>query len=374
MLNALHRFFIPALAPAMFNIGTIACALMLVPLAPRFGVSPIIAIAVGTLVGGAGQILLQWPGLHREGFRYEPSFDLSDEGVREIARLMGPGVAGLAAVQINLFVNSWLATSLGTGAVSWLDYAFRLMYMPIGLFGISIATAALPGISGHAALNDSEGVRNSVSAGLRLMLMLNIPATAGLVALATPIVTLIYEHGRFTHADTIATAGALICYAPGLVGYSAVKLVSPAFYALGTSRAPVIASATSVGVNVLLNLVLVRILGHRGLALGTAVAALCNASILLWLLSRRLGASDSSRIVTALGKIALASGVMAAAAYESEHLLHFAFAGDRLAMQAVRVFGAIGIGLAVLAASAHVLRIREFTDGVRLVSSRLRQG
>ncbi len=188
MLNALHRFFVPALSPAMFNVGTIVCALLLVPLAARLGVAPIVAIAIGTLVGGAGQVLLQWPALHGEGFRYEPTLDLRDHGLRHIARSMGPGVAGLAAVQINLFVSSWLATRLGTGAVSWLDYAFRLMYIPIGLFGMSIATAGLPRISGHAALNDDAGVRRAVSSGLRMMLMLNVPATAGLLALAVPIV------------------------------------------------------------------------------------------------------------------------------------------------------------------------------------------
>lgn len=194
MLNALHRFFIPALSPAMFNVGTIVCALLFVPLAPRFGIEPIIAIAIGALVGGLGQVALQWPVLRREGFRYEPLLDVRDPWLRQIGRLMGPGVAGLAAVQINLFINTWLATGLGTGAVSWLDYAFRLMYMPIGLFGISIATAALPGISGHAVANDDEGVRRAVSSGLRMMLMLNIPATIGLLVLATPIVALIFEH------------------------------------------------------------------------------------------------------------------------------------------------------------------------------------
>src|SRR5205085_12128300 len=192
MLNALRRFFIPALSPAMFNIATILSAVTLVPLAPRLGVAPIIAIAIGTLVGGVGQVLLQWSVLHREGFRYEPTLDLRDNDLRRIGRLMGPGVAGLAAVQINLFINSWLATRLGTGAVSWLDYAFRLMYMPIGLFGISISTAALPGISAHAAANDDAGVRRAVSHGLRMMFMLNIPATAGLLVLATPIVRLIF--------------------------------------------------------------------------------------------------------------------------------------------------------------------------------------
>ena len=219
--------------------------------------------------------------------------------LREIGRLMGPGVAGLAAVQINLFVNSWLAAGLGTGAVSWLDYAFRLMYMPIGLFGISIATASLPTISGHAASRNDPGIRQALSSGLRMMLMLNVPATLGLLALATPIVRLIFERGRFTPADTAATAAALVCYAPGLMGYSAVKLVSPSYYAMGHSRIPVIASAASVAFNVALNLVLVRSLGHRGLALGTAAAALLNAGLLLVLLRSRLGGLEGRRLLVA---------------------------------------------------------------------------
>ena len=374
MLNAVHRFFIPALSSAMFNVGMIACALLFVPLARPLGITPIVAIAIGTLVGAAGQALLQWPALHREGFRYETTLDLHDEGLRQIGRLMAPGIAGLAGMQVNLFVNSWLATSLGTGAVSWLDYAFRLMYMPIGLFGVSIATAALPRISGHAALNDEAGVQRSVSSGLRMMLMLNVPATAGLLALATPIVTMIYERGRFTHADAVATAGALMCYAPGLIGYSVVKLVSPAFYALGTSRAPVLASGAGVIINIGLNLFLVRVLGHKGLALGTAIAALSNAAILLWLLHRRLGGIDGRRLATALSKIALASLVMAGAAYEAERVLHVPFGGAGLSMQAMRVFGAIGIGLAVLGGSAQLLRIREFTESLRLVTNRAKRG
>ena len=139
--------------------------------------------------------------------------------------------------------NSWLAAGLGTGAVSWLDYAFRLMYMPIGLFGVSIATASLPTISGHAADGNDPGIRRAVSSALRMMVMLNVPATIGLLVLATPIVRLIFERGRFTPDDTAATAVALMCYAPGLIGYSAVKLVSSSFYAMGNSRIPLIASA-----------------------------------------------------------------------------------------------------------------------------------
>jgi putative peptidoglycan lipid II flippase len=202
-----------------------------------------------------------------------------------------------------------------------------------------------------------------------MMLMLNIPATAGLLVLATPIVRLIYEHGRFTPIDTAATAAALAFYAPGLVGYSAVKLISPAFYALGNSRVPVLASGASVGVNVLLNVVLLRALGHRGLALGTALAALTNAGILLFLLRDRLRGIDGARVITTVAKISLASAMMAVAAHQTERALH-AVMGDSTLLQAVRVFTAIAVGLVVLAVSAQLLRIEEFTDSLRLLKFR----
>ena len=362
MLNARQHFFIPALSPAMFNIATITCTVIFVPLAPSLGVNPIVVIAFATLAGGLGQVLLQWPAARREGLRYEPTVDIQDPWLREIVRLMLPGVAGLAALQVNLFVNSWLAASLGTGAVSWLDYAFRLMYLPIGLFGISIATASLPSIAGHAARHDDPGVRRAISSGLRMMLMLNVPAMAGLIALAGPIVALIFQRGMFTAADTAATAAALACYAPGLVGYSAVKLISPAFYAMGDSRVPLIASGVSIVSNIALNLLLVRPFGHCGLALGTAIAALLNSGVLLWLARTKLGGLEGRRLSAALGKITIASLFMAFAAYQAERLLHVPFGGTAVLTQIIRVFGAIAAGLAVLAASAHFLRIDEFAQ------------
>ncbi|HMF60242.1 MAG TPA: murein biosynthesis integral membrane protein MurJ, partial [Vicinamibacterales bacterium] len=202
MLNSVRRFFIPALSPAMFNVATIACAFTVVPLMPYFGLPAIMGIAIGTLVGGVGQVLLQWPALRKEGFRYRPVLDFKDPALREVLRLMGPGTLGLAAVQINLFVNTYLATGEPQGAVSWLNYAFRLMYLPIGLFGISIATAALPDIARHAADDNVPAIRRAMSRSLRMMLMLNVPATVGLMVLAAPIVSLVLERGRFTPHDT----------------------------------------------------------------------------------------------------------------------------------------------------------------------------
>jgi putative peptidoglycan lipid II flippase len=240
MLNSLRRFFVPAFSPAMFNIGTLVTMAVLIPIFRAHGIQPIYAVAIGTLVGGVGQAVVQWPVLRREGFRFRPTIDVRDAGLREVLKLMGPGTLALAAVQINILINTMLATSQGEGAASWLNYAFRIMYLPIGLFGLSIATAAIPNLSRDAALDDHDGMRRTVSSALRMMLMMNVPATLGLVALATPIVALIFQHGSFTADATVGTAAALVFYAPGLVGYSAVKLAVPAFYALRDSRTPVI--------------------------------------------------------------------------------------------------------------------------------------
>jgi putative peptidoglycan lipid II flippase len=374
MLNALHRFFIPSLSPAMFNVATILCALFLAPVMPRFGQEPIMAIAIGTLLGGLGQIVLQWPLLRKEGYRYRPLVKFRDSDLGEVLRLMIPGAIGLGAVQINVLVNTYLASSQQEGAVSWLNYAFRLMYLPIGLFGVSIATAALPDISRQAAAADLAAIRRTVSRGMRLMLMLNVPATFGLIVMADPIVALIYERNQFTSVDTIATAAALMFYAPGLVGYSAVKIASPTFYSLRNSRTPVAVSALSVAVNLGLNVMFVWALdlGYSFLALGTALAALFNATLLLYLLRRRLGGLDGRHVAVAALKIGVASTLMAVAARALWEYLVGAWPGDGEILRLLRVGAAIGGGLAVLALASRLLGIEEFDDAWRRVTARLR--
>lgn len=371
MLNSLERFFVPALSPAMFNVAMIASAVLLVPLMPALGFPAITAIAVGVVVGGFGQVALQWPALRREGFRYEPRLDVRDPGLREILILMGPGTVGLAATQVNLFVNTVLATGQGTGAVSWLNYAFRLMYLPIGLFGVSIATAALPSLSRDAARDQLVGMRETVSRGLRLMLMLNVPAAVGLMVLASPIVRLIFERGLFTSADTAATAGALLCYAPGLLGYSAVKIAVPGFYALRDARTPVKISVASMIVNVGVNVALIDVLGYRGLALGTAMAAIFNATALLWLLRRRLGGLDGHRLAVAFGKISAAAALMGAVVWFVDASLDARWPAASFWAQALQLSASIASGMAALALSARLLGIQEFDQACRGIMSRL---
>jgi putative peptidoglycan lipid II flippase len=371
MLNALHRFFIPALSPAMFNVATILSAVAIVPLMPLIGLEPIAGIAIGTLLGGLGQIALQWPALRREGFRYRPILDFTDPEVREILRLMGPGTLGLAAVQINVFVNTYLATTQEQGAVSWLGFAFRLMYLPIGLFGVSIATASLPDISRHSAVEDRAAIRTIVANGLRMMLMLNVPATIGLMVLSLPIVELLYERGAFMSRDSEATAAALMFYAPGLLGYSAVKIASPTFYSLRDSRTPVLVSVGSVAANLALNLILVRVLGFKGLALGTAIAAVLNAVALLFLLSRRLDGLEGKRVASSAARIVIASALMGVSVHFLSGLLVTQLPGDDFGIRLVRVFTSIAAGVVTLVVFAKLLRIEEFEMAMSRVMARL---
>ena len=373
MLNSLHRFFIPALSPAMYNVATIACAFLLVPVMPALGLPAIAGIGVGSLLGGAAQLAVQWPALRREGFVYRPILDWRDESLRRVLVLMGPGTIGLAATQVNVFVNTVLATGEGTGAVSWLNYAFRLMYLPIGLFGISIATATLPAVSRHAALEERGGVRRTVADGLSLMMMLNVPATVGLLVLAVPIVRVIFERRAFSPADTLATAAALQFYALGLVGYSVVRIASPVFYALGQNRTPVMISVVTVLANAALNVALVRLMGYRGLALGTSIAALLNATLLLVVLRQQLDGLDGRRIASSFVRIAVASAIMGAAVMVVDSASIAWVPGATLLHQILRLALSLAVAFAVLAAAAHMLHIPEFREGVALVMRRFRR-
>ncbi len=373
MLNSLGHFFVPALSPAMFNVATIVITVALVPLAPQMGVEPIVLVAIATLVGGVGQLAIQWRPLRNEGYGYQPTLHLRDPALGRVLLLMGPGTIGMAATQINVFVNTQFASSEGTGAIAWLDYAFRVMYLPIGLFGVSIAAASTPALSRLAAANNSAEMRSTVASAIGLMLALNVPATLGLIVLAVPIVALIFEHGRFTPADTAATARALQFYALGLVGYSIVRIVSPAFYALHQSRIPVIASVASVVANVLLNVVLVRVMGFAGLALGTSVAAIVNAAIQVVMLRRVLGGLELARVATTLVKSAVAAVAMAAAAWWVEASLRDLLPATTTAMQMTRVALAIAVALGVLTAVAWLVRLHEFDEARTLVVGRLRR-
>jgi putative peptidoglycan lipid II flippase len=307
MLNARGRFGVPALAPMLMNLGMIVVGVGLIPLMRRLGQPEIVAMAFGVLVGGFLQFAVQLPALYGLGFRLRFERPTLPPPVRRVGALVAPATLGLAATQINLFVSTLVASLLEQGSVSWLWYAFRLMQLPIGVFGVALATVSLPALSRAAVANDLPGLRTTLSATLRLLLLLTIPATLWLAVMSGPIVALLYEHGRFGPRDTDRTALALVMYCVGLPAFAAVGVLTRAFYALGDTRRPVQASFVSVALNLVLNLTLMGPLGHLGLALATSITSVVNLLQLTFYLRRRLGRFEGSRMLATAGRVGAAA-------------------------------------------------------------------
>jgi len=312
MLNAEERFRMPALAPAMFNLVSIGWGVSLWAVGlPLHQV--VLGWSIGTLLGGLAQLVVQLPFLRRGGWSFRPDWAPRDPGLRRLGRLMAPATVGLAAVQVNIFVNSIFA-SHEPGGVSWLDYAFRLLYLPIGLFGVALGTIATSGLARRAAEGDMDGLRETLQHSLSMLAYLTIPASLGLMVLRVPVVRLLYEHGRFTAADTEATATALFLYAFGLVGYTGVKVLAPAFYALGTPRLPLLGSALAVATNLAVVLLLFDRLGYRAVAMGTALGSLVNSGLLAVAFESRVGGMRGRGLFGGVVRMAGAGALMAIAA------------------------------------------------------------
>jgi putative peptidoglycan lipid II flippase len=357
MLNAQEKYGAPALAPAMFNVVAIAwgAALWLLGLEAR---TVAIGWAVGTVLGGLAQLAIQWPALRREGFRLRPEWAPGDPGIRRIAALMAPATLGLAAVQLNIFISSRFA-SHEPGAVSWLMYAFRILYLPIGVFGVALGTIAATGLARSAARGDLEQLRSTLRRSLRLLAFLCIPASVGLLLVGAPVVRLIYERGAFGPADTRGTAAALACYSLALLAYTGVKVLAPAFYALGTPRIPLLGSALAVLTNLVAILLLHPALGFRGVALGTSLGSLVNIAVLVAAFERRVGGLRGHGLAAGAGKMTAASAVMGALCLLSLRGLEAAFGTHGLAAQLVTGLGPVLVGVLSYAAVARVLGIPE---------------
>ncbi len=312
MLNARNVFFVPALAPAMLNIGMVVFGLALIPATRAFGQPAILAMAVGVVLGGALQFACQLPALAKLGFRLRFEWPRANAGVRRVAGLMLPATVGLAATQVNILVSTVIAASMQQGSVSWLYFAFRLMQLPIGVFGSALATVSLPALSRAAVDQDMDALRRTLSSAVRLVFLLTIPSAIFLAVMARPIIALLFEHGRFMGSDTQHTADALIMYCVGLPAFAAVGIFTRTFYALGETRVPVQASFASVALNIALNLMFVGPLaslglGHAGLALATSVTSVLNLLQLAFYLRRRVGDFEQARILSTLVRVGGAS-------------------------------------------------------------------
>lgn len=301
VLNAHQIFFVPALAPSMYQLGLI---FGVVVLGPGYGIR---GLAWGVVLGATLYLLLQVPALLRVGRAasleidapwYTPTLGLEEPSVREVVRLMLPRVAGIAVVQLNFWVNTWLASLMRSGSVAALQYGFSLMLMAQAAIAQSVAIAAMPTFSAQFALGRHDDLRSSLTAALRGVLLLAAPASAGLILLRKPIVTLLYQRGHFDAYMTSLVAWALLWFAAGLIGHSMLEVLTRAYYAQRDTRTPVIVGASAMGLNVLLSIGLSSLflqvgwMPHGGLALANSLATALEMSTLLFLVRRKLGGLD----------------------------------------------------------------------------------
>ncbi len=362
ILNARQHFLAPALAPVIYNLGIIFGAVFLAEPLGVYG------LAWGVVLGAAGHLAVQVPALRAARMRWRPSLDLGSEAVRDVLRLMGPRVLGLAAAQVNFLVIVFFASFVSDEAISAMNYAFLMMMLPVGVVGMAISTAVFPTLAAHAAAHETAALRNAVSSALRVILFLAIPASVGLVLLAEPSVRLLLERGAFDAGSTEMVVEALRIFAFGIAAMSAIEILSRGFYALSDTRTPVAIAVISMALNVAFAAVLVSPFGLAGLAGAASLAAVIEFGLLVRLLDVRLGGLERRPLRRSVGSTLIASVVMAQVVIIVRLLL------DKSGMEAGTFWGALGhigiagaLGLLAFVAISGALN----SDDYRLVMRRL---
>jgi putative peptidoglycan lipid II flippase len=369
ILNTLRHFFTPAISTVFLNISMIIAALCL----RVFFEVPITALAVGVLIGGCIQLILQLPVLWCKGFPLKPNFSFSAPEVRSIALLMLPSVFGVGVYYLNIAVSAILASLLPQGSVSYLYYAQRLFEFPQGIFTVSVAQAVLPSMSRQAASGDMAGMKETLSFGMRLTLFITIPAMAGLMVCSTPIFSLIFMGGAFNYDTVVNSALALLYYSGGLSFVALTRVLAPVFYALHDTKTPVFTALIAFVVNLCLSLALMGTLKHGGLAFATTLSALCNMLLLLWLLRRKIGSFGGRSIVTTALKSSAASVPMAVLVWYGCSFIDWSQSGHKLLNGSV-LGAAIICGAAVYMLMAKLLRSEEVLEAMSLLRRKVKKG
>jgi len=364
ILNVLGHFAAPALAPVLLNIAMIGSVLLISPHLEE----PVIGLAVGVLIGGALQLILQVPFLISKGLRFWQKAGFYHPGLKQVCVLMLPTVFGTAVYQINILVGTMLATLLEGGSVSYLYYADRLVEFPLGIFAIATATAVLPSLSRQAAARDFEALRTTFAYSMNLVLYITIPAMVGLIVLREPIVALLFQRGAFDAMTVRMTAVALLYYAVGLWAFSAVRIVVSTFYALQDTRTPVRMAAVSVVANIVLSVILMQGLQHGGLALATSLASMVNLALLLKALRNRLGRLGWEAVRRSIFKTAVCSAAMGLAVW-GVAFLAVPSGRDSAARLLLGLVVSIGAGLVSYGAFSYLARIPEFEMVLSLLRS-----
>jgi len=357
ILNSHHHFILPALAPVVYNAAIIAGALVL---APTLGVYGLVA---GVIAGAGLHLLVQIPWFWGKrfqisDFRFQNSnlqsaiCNLQSNDVREVIRLMLPRTLGIAAVQINFLVNTILASVLPVGAIAALAYAWRVMLLPVGIVGQSLATAVFPTFAAQAARAEIDDLRATFSTAFRATLFLTIPATVGLMVLGAPFIALLFQRGQFDARSTAETAWALQFFALALFAHSGLEIVSRAFYALHDTLTPVAVGVGAMVLNIVLSIALIAPLAHGGLALANSIATIVEVSLLLVMLRRRIGDLDAQRIARSTARIVVAASAMAIALVPFAN--HFASSPIFVALVGTLIGAAMYFGVTLLLRSEEI--------------------
>lgn len=354
ILNSLRHFAVPALSPVVLNLSIIAAAVFLRGLFNE----PVVALALGVLIGGVLQLLMQFPALARMGAPFRPDFTFSHPGVRKIGILMIPAVFGAAVYQVNIFVGTLLASFLPTGSVSYLYYADRIVQLPLGVFALAVGTAALPSFSRHAAMNELDEFKKTISFALRVIFFITIPCMTALFVLREPIISVLFQRGAFDVLSTAMTADALLFYAMGLWAFSGIKVLVSAFYSLKDTATPVKIAFVAFIVNVCASLLLMGPMAHRGLALAISIASSVNIVILFLVLRKKIGSFLDAQFGPSIMRCLAASLVMGAAMATLLVLMGWDVNGPFPA-RLVMLAAAMATGIAVFVPAALVLKSGE---------------
>lgn len=363
ILNGRQRFFLSALAPMLYNIAIIFGAVVL---SGPWGVE---GLAVGVVIGAALHLAIQIPGLFRERMRYSPSFDWRDPATREVARLMGPRVVGLAAAQVNFLVTIYFGSKIGSSTISNLNYAWLLAGLPLALFGIALSTAVFPRLAGHAAEEDMAALTATISRVLRVIMFLTIPAALGLALLRFPATVVLLQRGEFSSTDAAITASALGLYCLGIVPQAGIEIHSRGFYALGDTRTPVVLAVMAVSLNFFLSAVLWQRYEYRGLAFAVSASSWLEWAMLYVLYLQRTGASAAADLA-AIARFAVCGAVMALFLAVG---LGAVDSGGPSQEAVIAVAGAVAGG-AIYAGMANWLGIEELREATSRVGARFRRG
>jgi putative peptidoglycan lipid II flippase len=364
VLNTNGSFFVPAVAPALFNVFSIVTPIALFAYFRGRGINPVYGLAIGVTVGGLMQFLVQLPALFRKGFRYKLVLSFKDPEFRRMMALFIPVAIGLSGSRINVFVNTMLISNLAEKSLTWLNNAYRVMNLPLGLFGVAVGTVALPALSRYVIEKNGGAIRDTLFDSLRMVLFLTIPTSALIAFLAGPITDIIYRRGRFTAADAAGTAAILTVYMIGVPFISALRNVASVYYAHKDARSPMVASFISVGLNLVMNLALMRPLGTLAFPLSATVAAVVNVAILYGRLPKKIGAFGSAPLFRYAGALLFASLSGGAAGWTVNWgLTQLLGRGQLWTLLSLAVSGAAGLGL--FYAISILLGISEVRDYTR---------